>query len=130
MDTMERYSMDSMLLSMRKLEATCRLPRRIISNSGTQLVDARMLLIKHYLEEDFTWIVYPPQAHNFVGGAERMMDLLKRQMKKKLDGTHLTINELITICLEVAKILNSCPLLLECTSICPSHLLGGKGPEL
>lgn len=90
-DTIESYWTDLMLLSMRKLAATYRFPRRIISDSSTQLVAARTLLMRHFSEEDFTWIVCPPQAHNFVGGAELMISLINGQLKKKLDGAHLTI---------------------------------------
>ena len=131
-DSMDGYSTDLLLMSLRKLTATYWLPRRIISDSGTQLIGAKG---KHYPEADFTWIICPPQAHNFVGGAECIIGLMNRQLKKKLDGVHLTINELNTICLEVTKIVNSHPLLvedagnLEFRSIAPSQLLGGRGPE-
>ncbi len=48
LDVLEDYSTDSVLKSMRRLGAAYRLPARIISDAGLQLVGARNILEKEY----------------------------------------------------------------------------------
>ena len=135
LDVLEDYSTDSVLKSMRRLGAKFRLPARIISDAGMQLVGARNILEKEYGEK-LSWKIVPAQAHHYVGGAERLIGLMKRQLKSKIENSHMNFNELLLTVQEIAKTLNNCPLAVENAGslehwrcILPSDLLGGRASE-
>ncbi|MCP3661496.1 MAG: hypothetical protein GY696_03205 [Gammaproteobacteria bacterium] len=78
-----------------------------------------------------SWKIAPARAHHYVGQAERLIGMMKRQLKAKIEGSHMNFNELLLTVQEIAKILNNRPLenagsLEHCRSITPSNLLGGK----
>ncbi|MCP3664894.1 MAG: hypothetical protein GY696_20760 [Gammaproteobacteria bacterium] len=135
LDVLEDYSTDSVLKSMRRLGATFRLPARIILDAGTQLVGARNILKKEYGDR-LSWKIVPAQAHHYVGGAERLIGIMKRQLKSKIEHFHMNFNELLLTVQKIAKILNNCPLTVEkfwslehwwCITM--SDLLGGRASE-
>ena len=135
LDVLEDYSTDSVLKSMRRLGAILRLPLRIISDAGTQLVSARNILEKEYGDK-LSWKIVPAQAHHYVGGAERLIGIMKRQLKSKIEYSHMNFNELLLTVQEIAKILNNRPLAVENAGsiehwrcISPSDLLGGRASE-
>ncbi len=47
------------------------------------MLGARVILEKYYGEADFTWQIVPTQAHNYVGVAEQMIGLTKKQLERK-----------------------------------------------
>ncbi|MCP3664822.1 MAG: hypothetical protein GY696_20400 [Gammaproteobacteria bacterium] len=70
-------------------------------------------LEKHYANStEFQWEVVPTTAHHYFGGAEKMMGMMKKLMRK-LDGAALSHNELLLFLLEVAKMLNTRRLVAE-----------------
>ena len=79
LEVLEDYATDSVLKSMRRMEAIYRLPTRIISDASTQLVGVKNILEKEYGEK-LSWKIVPAQAHHYVGGAERLIGLMKRQL--------------------------------------------------
>ena len=52
-------------------------------------------------------------AHHYVGGAEKMVGMMKKLLMRKLDGAALSHNELLLFLLEVAKMLNTRLLVAE-----------------
>ncbi|MCP3662984.1 MAG: hypothetical protein GY696_10890 [Gammaproteobacteria bacterium] len=96
------------------MEATYRRPSKIISDAGTQIVGAKNKLEKHYANSTvFKLRVVPTAAHHFIGGAEKMVGMMKKLLKRKLDGAAISHNELLSFLLEVAKMLNTHPLVAE-----------------
>ncbi|MCP3661930.1 MAG: hypothetical protein GY696_05435 [Gammaproteobacteria bacterium] len=114
LDALESYLSDSLLIGLKKLEATYRHPSKIISDAGTQMVGAKNKLEKPYANTTvFEWKVVPTAAHHFIGGAERIMGMMKRMLKRKLEGAAISHNKLSLFLLEVAKMMNTRPLVAE-----------------
>ncbi len=47
------------------------------------------------------------------GGAERLIGIMKRQLKSKIEHSHMNFNELLLTLQEIGKILNNRPLAVE-----------------
>ena len=59
------------------------------------MVGAKNKLEKHYANSTvFEWKVVPTAAHHFIGGAEKMVGMMKKLLKRKLDGAAISHNEL------------------------------------
>ncbi|MCP3662974.1 MAG: hypothetical protein GY696_10835, partial [Gammaproteobacteria bacterium] len=100
------------MIGLQKLEATYRRPSKIISDAGTQMVGAKNKLEKHYANSTmFEVKVVPTAAHHFIGGAAKMVGMMKKLLKRKLDGAAISHNKLFL--LEVAKMLNTLTLVAE-----------------
>ncbi|MCP3664791.1 MAG: hypothetical protein GY696_20235, partial [Gammaproteobacteria bacterium] len=73
------------MVGLKKLEATYRRPSKIISDAGTQMVGAKNKLKKHYANStEFQWEIVPTAANHYVGGAERMVGMMKKLLMRKL----------------------------------------------
>ncbi|MCP3661258.1 MAG: hypothetical protein GY696_01990 [Gammaproteobacteria bacterium] len=136
LDALESYSTASLIIGLQKLEATYRRLSKIISDASTQWWEPNMLE-KHYANSTvFKWKVVPTAAHHFIRGAEKMVGMMKKLLKRKLDGAAISHNELLLFLLEVAKMLNTRPLVAETSEdgerwrmIAPIDLLGGRDTE-
>ncbi|MCP3665601.1 MAG: hypothetical protein GY696_24400 [Gammaproteobacteria bacterium] len=91
LDDLESYSTDSLMVGLKKLEATYRRPSKIISDAGTQMVGAKNKLEKQFANStEFQWEVVPTAAHHYVGSAEKMVGMMKKLLMRKLDGAALS----------------------------------------
>jgi hypothetical protein len=83
---------------------------------------------------EFEWHFVPTGAHSYVGTVERQVALVKRVLNKKLSGASVTFNDLLLLCAETARVLNSKPLSYATSGedpntwriISPVDLLGGR----
>lgn len=70
-------------------------------------------MLENYSDVEFSWLIVPTHGHRYMGSAKRMISLMKRELKRKLNGLLLTTNELVVKVTEVANILNTRLLLVE-----------------
>ena len=139
LDVLQSYATDAVILALRKLSATHRLPEFVTSDRGTNLCGGKRILdeILSNTEFKFDWQLVPTGAHHFVGTVERQVSVVKRLLQKKLKSQTATFNELLVLCLEVARIINSRPLTYKTSGesdelwriITPAHLLGNQPQE-
>ena len=116
------------------------LPSRIISDNGSTFKSASRELqrivnhprVKQYLSEiSVQWIFNVERAPWWGGYFERMVQLMKRCLRKLVGRAKLSYDELYTSVTEVEAILNSRPLTYISASdldepLTPSHLIMGK----
>ena len=126
-------STDTFLNALSELQTFYRLPKLLLSDNATQFHAADRTLMKlkqnrvlqaELGEKGITWHFIPARASHMGGVFERMIGLLKTELKKLSGGTKLTYQELKVHVLEIQRILNNRPLIrakaslddLECIS--------------
>ena len=135
-DVMTDYSTEAVLVGLRKLQAFYNMPKIVTTDRGTNFVGAKRIM-EDVLKDTrmyFEWRLVPTAAHSFVGTVERQVALVKRVLNKKLGGASVTFNDLLVLCAETARILNSKPLSYATAGddvntwrlISPADLLGGR----
>jgi len=135
-DCLTDYSAEAVIIGLRKLQAYYNMPKVVTTDRGTNFVGAKRVLedVLKDTRMDFEWKLVPTAAHNFVGTVERQVALVKRVLNKKLDGAYVTFNDLLVLCAETARVLNSKPLSYATHGddvntwrlISPADLLGGR----
>ncbi|CAK5087160.1 unnamed protein product [Meloidogyne enterolobii] len=97
----------------RRFIAEYGLPKRIISDNGTQyqLTSKVVLEIQKKLEtKNMNWIFIPSLSHWFGGFYECMVKIMKKCLKSSIGRKLLFFEELRTILIEVKQIMNTRPL--------------------
>lgn len=117
-DVAEDYSIAKLHEVLRRFYARCGQPRKLWSDRGSQLVGCDLELrrmvqgwmaneLKSYCHENqMEWQFFTPTAAHHNGLVEAMVKIAKRKVKKVLEGHTLTIMELLTVCFEVAQLMN------------------------
>ena len=133
-------STETFLNALKELQTYYRLPKLLLSDNATQFhaADRRLRLIQsskvvqNFLgNEEIQWHFTPARASHMGGVFERMIGLVKTELRKMSHGTKLTYQELKTHILEVQRIINSRPLtratgsLDDITCISPMDLIRG-----
>ncbi|GBN40838.1 hypothetical protein AVEN_204093-1 [Araneus ventricosus] len=89
-------------------------------------------LANFLLSEYIEWKFIPPKSPNFGGVWEAGVKLFKHHLKRVIGNAHLTLEEFLTIILEIESVLNSRPLTLLSTefdnfeTLSPGHFLIGR----
>ena len=141
LEVTESYSLDSFLLCLRRFVSLRGTPSRFQSDPGDQLVAAAVQLgdwdFSRILEwaagQRCEWRKIPANSQHFNGCAEAMIRVTKKQLTDILAKRTCTAGELATIFAEVARVVNSRPLMLRAGAdpwsggpITPLHLMGGR----
>ncbi|XP_028156854.1 uncharacterized protein LOC114350305 isoform X7 [Ostrinia furnacalis] len=116
-------------------------PRSILSDNGTNFVGASNDLHNFLLESDLAYDVNqqgieftfsPPYTPHFNGIAEAAVRSTKHHLKRLLQLTHFTFEEMATCLTQIEAVLNSRPLTpissdpLDFSALTPSHFLIGR----
>ena len=135
-DVLTDYSTEAVLVGLRKLQAFYNMPRRVTTDRGCNFAGTKRILDELLKDTrmHFEWHLVPTAAHSFVGTVERQVGLVKRVLNKKLAGATVTFNDLLLLCAETARVLNSKPLTYATAGedvntwriISPADLLGGR----
>ncbi len=141
LDILTGYSGDDFLRCFQRFTAVCGTPRHVSSDMGTQLCAGRAQIMKwdftaveqaYKQSTEFRWRVAPSKAHHWVGQAEVYIREVKKMLKRKLCST-FTYEELQTTLFQVAYMLNSRPILGDCSEdsnnvLTPFQLVGRIEP--
>lgn len=139
----ESYSTDSFLMAFRRFLAARGTPARIVSDRGSQLVDAAKEVgswdfteIQRWAEKKkMVWDLVPAGAPWMNGVAERMVGLVKNALQSTFMDQSCTYAELNTALAEAAVIVNSRPIGIHVTrasdveiggALTPMHLMLGR----
>ncbi len=107
------------LQSLKRFAARKRLPRRFVLDKGKTLKAAAKSLKEMMQHEDvqcylsgvgIKWTFNLPRAPWWGGVFERMIRIIKRCLKKIVGRARLTLDELITLIIEVEGVINSRPI--------------------
>ena len=112
-------STKSFLETLQDLATYFRMPRLLLSDNATQFHAADNLLRKFYANKvvqdslgkrEIQWHFIPARASHIGGVYERMIGLLKTELRKMSFGTKLTFHEAKVLITEVQRIINNRPL--------------------
>ena len=133
-------STKTFLEALQELSTFYRMPRLLLSDNATQFHAADRLLrqiqsnkvVQDTLgAKEIQWYFIPARASHIGGVFERMIGLLKVELRKMSFGTKLTLQEAKVHILEVQRIINNRPLtratasLNDVTCITPMDLIRG-----
>ncbi|KAK6175232.1 hypothetical protein SNE40_013739 [Patella caerulea] len=101
-------------------------PVRVISDNGKTFKSAAKLL-----QDKLVWSFNVEKAPWWGGIFERMIQSVKRCLKKTIGGAKLSYDELVTVVIEIEAVLNSRPISFVSTEdveepLTPSHLIHGR----
>lgn len=139
-------STQSFLASLKRFISRRGKPTQIWSDNGTNFKGAQKELydlfqffkahehdiVSHCAMESFTWKFIPPNSPHFGGLWESGIKTVKFHLKRVLQETKLTYEELYTVLTQIESVLNSRPLYPlssdpnDLTPLTPSHLLIGR----
>ena len=134
-------TVDSFLQAFRRFAGRRSVPQLLISDNGSTFLAAaeelKTLFVSTELSETLArkgtqWKFIPKRAPWFGGFWERLIGITKTTLKKTLGRTHVTLEGLQTIIVEVEALLNDRPLTYSSSDITdpepisPSHLLHGR----
>jgi hypothetical protein len=134
----DTYSTESFLMALRRFMCFRGTPSRFQSDRGEQLVTAAKQVSSWDFKEviqwtgkkGIEWILVPTGGQHFNGQAERMIGLIKKQIRRSFEGRKYSHEETITILQEAAQVINGKPLGLnpwpEGEPLCPQDLLLGR----
>ena len=140
-ESMDDYSTDSVLLSLRRFMSIRGTPTNMQSDPGTQVKAAGKMVelwkcsaIREFaVKRTISWKIVPTGAQHFNGLAESLIKSAKKCLKEVIGEVSMTKGELDTVFAEVAQKLNCRPLRANATEdtdsmtpITPNHLLYGR----
>nr|CAD2183294.1 unnamed protein product [Meloidogyne enterolobii] len=114
LEIVQDLSAKSCIMAFRRFIAEYGLPKRIISDNGTQyqLTSKIVLEIQKKLEtKNINWIFIPSLSPWFGGFYECMVKIMKKCLKSSIGRKLLFFEELRTILIEVKQIMNTRPLM-------------------
>ena len=132
------YSTEAVLHCVRRLMALRGDVRKIISDPGTQLVGASRemsewrkgwsidQLTRFGASKGLEWVTVMANSHHQAGAVEIMVKLVKgvkKALLKVVGDTKLSLNEMFTLLLEVANIVNERPIGIKPNSLSPTDYL-------
>jgi hypothetical protein len=139
LEVVENQSADEFHLALRRFFALYGTPEVIVSDNAAQfrtVEDAMSRMSRSSksmgdVATDFNveWRKIPEMAPWMGGFYERLVGIVKRFLKKTLDGICVRLSELRTVTAEVAYVVNSRPLLyveddMSAYTLCPRDFLG------
>ena len=135
-------TVDSFLLAFRRFTSRRGLPATIVSDNAktfkgsskeVQKIARSKKVMRYLANNGVTWIFIVEKAPWWGGFWERMVQSVKRCLKKCIGRTTLNYNELVTLLTEVESVVNSRPLTYikddqdgVTYTLCPSHLINGR----
>lgn len=134
-------SAEAFINCLRRFVARCSLPRRLVSDNGTNFVATHKFIvalqrhvdIKSYLySHNVAWTFNTPRAPWQGGMFERLIKIVKDCLVKALFRRSINMDELATILTEVEAIVNNRPLtyvsglIEDGEPLCPAKLLYGR----
>lgn len=138
----EAYSTDAFLMAFRRFICMRGTPSLVISDRGSQLVEAASEVagwdfarIQEWsAARKFEWRLVPTQGQHQNGLAERMVGLVKKTLGSTVGEKECTYGELVTVLQEAALIVNSRPIGIQGKvedlevggAITPLHLMLGR----
>ena len=140
LDIVNNMSVQSFIRCFRRFVARRGLPNRIISDNAKTFKGASKIIgeimshpdVHRYLENSrVKWVFNVEKAPWWGGIFERLIQSVKRCLRKSIGRAKLNLEELTTITIEVEMVINSRPLTYVSQSdldepITPSHLLIGR----
>ncbi|XP_011405271.1 PREDICTED: uncharacterized protein LOC100637172, partial [Amphimedon queenslandica] len=140
LDVVPNLSSKSFVRCFKRFSARRGLPEKIISDNGTTFKGASKTVqrimkeqeVREYLtDKGIAWTFNIEKAPWWGGFFERMIQMMKRCVRKIIGRAVLTYEELLTVIAEVELIINSRPLTYLTASdteepLTPSHLLTGR----
>ena len=131
----DNYS-STFILAIRRFIGRRGLPKNIYSDNASTFVSEEVStfiasVISFTTTAGINWTFNPPAAPWWGGFYERMVQLVKRSLRKVLYKARVTLDELTTIVIEVESILNDRPLTYTDSELCaepltPNHLIYGR----
>jgi hypothetical protein len=136
---------DSFIRAFRRFAGRCSLPQRMVSDNGLTFVAGAESIqtlcknekVNNYLaNRHVEWTFIPKRAPWFGGFYERLIGVTKSTLKKILGNTLVSLDELLTLVVEVEALVNERPLtytfseLDELIPLTPSMLLYGRSLTL
>ena len=118
-----------MIRGLKRFQARRGIPKFVISDNGRTFKDAK--LRQFLLDNNIVWEFIIERASWFGGFYERLVQSVKRCLKKVLRNAKLTYEELSTELIEIEGVLNSRPLTYVYDDdlegiLTPSHLICGR----
>ncbi len=118
----------SLIRGLKRFQARRGIPRFIISDNGRTFKDAK--LKQFLIENNVVWKFIVERASWFGGFYERLVQSVKRCLRKVLRNAKLTYEDLLTELTEVKGVLNSRPLTYVYDEmglvLTPSHVICGR----
>ena len=113
-ESMFGYDTDSFMLAMRRFASLRGTPQKLYSDPGSQLVGAKRELkdamSKSGSENGFEWILGTPDAPWQQGAVESLVKTVKKALDLAIHNQRLSVPEFLTVCYEIANIVNERPL--------------------
>jgi uncharacterized membrane protein len=134
----DTYSTDSFLMVLRQFMCIRGVPSRVQSDRGEQLVASSKQVIRWNFDSILQWaekrgiesVLMPTGGQHFNGQAERMIGLVKKQIRQSFEGRKYSHEETITILQEADRVINSRPLTCkqwaEGRPLCTEDLMFGR----
>lgn len=132
---------DSFIRAFRRFAGRCSLPRHMVSDNGLTFVAGANIIKKlcndktvntYLANHNVEWTFIPKRAPWFGGFYERLIGITKTTLKKMLGRYLVTLDELLTLVVEVEALVNERPVtytfteLQEPQPLTPSMLLYGR----
>ena len=118
----------ALIQALKRFQARRGIPRFVISDNGKTFKDS--ILRSYTVENGTLWKFITERAPWFGGFYERLVQSVKRCLRKTLGNAKLTNDELNTLLIEVEGVLNSRPLTYLYDEggepLTPSHLIMGR----
>lgn len=115
-------------------ETTIRAFRRFIARRGKPILiysDNALSFLNVRSHLDVTWKLIPPKSPWWGGFYERMIGLVKRSLRATLYRSSISLEEFLTVVMEVEEAVNRRPLVVNEDGgnvLSPAHFLHGIGP--
>ena len=108
------YDTDNFMLALRRFVSIRGWPQKLYSDPGSQLVSARedlkLSITNSGSENGMEWVIGSADAPWQQGAVEALVKTVKRALHVAVQNQRLSVPEFITVCSEVANLVNERPL--------------------
>ena len=108
------YDTDNFMLALRRFVSIRGWPQKLYSDPGSQLVSARedlkLSITNSGSENGMEWVIGSADAPWQQGAVEALVKTVKRALHVSVQNQRLSVPEFITVCSEVANLVNERPL--------------------
>ena len=108
------YDTDNFMLALRRFVSIRGWPQKLFSDPGSQLVSARedlkLSITNSGSENGMEWVIGSADAPWQQGAVEALVKTVKRALHVSVQNQRLSVPEFITVCSEVANLVNERPL--------------------
>ena len=108
------YDTDNFMLALRRFVSIRGWPQKLYSDPGSQLVSARddlkLSITNSGSQNGMEWVIGSADAPWQQGAVEALVKTVKRALHVSIQNQRLSVPEFITVCSEVANLVNERPL--------------------